>query len=205
MRRVATPGQLVDVVAEATGIARQTVSDHDRKLAEAGLRKSGGRGRNAAKMGPEDATALLLALLSGKGGAETVPAVRRLWALEPHPDNLPVYSTSFDQSAMRGALVPTSAKNLGDTLAGLLDTAARGQLVPTMEASSATGKYLLYVLHMSGSGVVDVALFIDDRGEIVRFGRRQQELPNGFTEAREIRTSVLEAVGAALADRQVGI
>ena len=61
---MASPGQLVDLISEALGVPRATVALHDRNLAEAGLRKMGGRGPSAAIMDSVDAANLLIAVVA---------------------------------------------------------------------------------------------------------------------------------------------
>ena len=60
---MATPGQMVQTMADVLGIPAATVSQYDRQLAEAGLRTTGGRGPSAAKVGATDAANLLIAIL----------------------------------------------------------------------------------------------------------------------------------------------
>jgi len=72
---MATPGELVKVVAAATGTDLATVTHHDRNLVTAGLRTKGGRGTSAAKVTPRDGAHLLTAVLGSehiKDSAETV-------------------------------------------------------------------------------------------------------------------------------------
>jgi hypothetical protein len=59
---MATPGQLVQVMADALGISKATVIQYDRVLAENGLRSRSGRGTSAAKITSHDAANLLIAL-----------------------------------------------------------------------------------------------------------------------------------------------
>jgi hypothetical protein len=59
---MATPGELVRTVAQVLGIPEATVTQHDRNLASAGLRTKGGRGRSAARVTPQDAAHLLIAI-----------------------------------------------------------------------------------------------------------------------------------------------
>ncbi len=61
---MASPGQLVDFVSRMLGVPRATVALHDRNLAEAGLRKMGGRGPSAAAMDSVDAANLLIAVVA---------------------------------------------------------------------------------------------------------------------------------------------
>lgn len=203
---MATPGQLVDAIAAATGVPRPTVADYDRRLAESGLRKSGGRGLSAAKMGPEDAAALLLALLSGEGGSRTVPAVKRLWALLPDAAAKPTYSMTFRQEWLAAPVIDPAAKTAGEVLTSLLATAAAGHL--THRLTLAGGEPGVLVSHIARSSDLRISIFADDidnpNGDHVLFGKRAKPQPGGMAEVRHFGLEVIEAVGGALAEKTVG-
>jgi DNA-binding transcriptional ArsR family regulator len=78
---VATSGQLVEAVSEATGTAAETVVVHMRNLREAGLVDIRGRGRSAAKMTARDAARLVMAVLGTSHVKESVGAVLSFGAL----------------------------------------------------------------------------------------------------------------------------
>jgi hypothetical protein len=59
---MATPGQLVEAMADALGISKATVFQYDRVLSEHGLRSKRGRGTSAAKVTPLDVANLLTAI-----------------------------------------------------------------------------------------------------------------------------------------------
>ena len=59
---MATPGQLVQVMADALGMSKATVFQYDRVLSEHGLRSKRGRGTSAAKVTSHDAANLLTAI-----------------------------------------------------------------------------------------------------------------------------------------------
>jgi hypothetical protein len=61
---MATPGMLVQVMAETLGIPAPTVTQFDRVLSENGLRSKSGRGTSAAKVTAKDAANLLIALMA---------------------------------------------------------------------------------------------------------------------------------------------
>jgi hypothetical protein len=89
-RRMATPGQLVQVMADALGISRATVFQYDRVLSEHGLRSKHGRGTSAAKVTSRDAANLLTAIaaasplgLSAKDSAEICKKFSALRSLGP--------------------------------------------------------------------------------------------------------------------------
>jgi hypothetical protein len=78
---LATSGQLVEAVSEATGFAPETVVVHMRNLREADLIGVRGRGRSAAKMTSRDAARLLMAVLGTSHVKESVGAVLSFGAL----------------------------------------------------------------------------------------------------------------------------
>lgn len=57
-----TPGELIKVVASATGVAEATVTTYHRSLREAGLVTKGGRGTSAARPTSQDAARVLIAV-----------------------------------------------------------------------------------------------------------------------------------------------
>ena len=74
---MATPGELVETVAEALDIEAATVTQYDRVLAEAGLRSKGGRGTSAAKVTARDGANLLIAIMGAPlAGAAVKDAAR---------------------------------------------------------------------------------------------------------------------------------
>lgn len=60
---MATPGQLINGMALALNLPRETVTVYDRFLVESGFRTKGGRGRSAAKVTTADAATLLATIL----------------------------------------------------------------------------------------------------------------------------------------------
>jgi hypothetical protein len=71
-----TPGQLVKAVAIAMDVPEETVVQHDRNLAVAGLRTTGARGRNAPDVTPLDAARLFIAVLASVRTKDSVDTVR---------------------------------------------------------------------------------------------------------------------------------
>lgn len=154
-------------------------------------------------MGPEDAAALLLALLSGEGGSRTIPTLQRLWVLKPDPKAAPTRGVEFKQDWLPDPVIEPAAETLGEVLTSLFATAAAGQLRERLaRASSKPG---LFVSHFARSFEVDVSIFSDDpdapAGDFVRFGEEQKPDIGGMAEIRHVHLDVFEAVGAALADR----
>lgn len=74
---MASPGELVKLIAACTGEDEPTVSVHDRNLVIAGLRSKSGRGRSAAKVTARDAACILTALLGSAKVRDSVDTVHR--------------------------------------------------------------------------------------------------------------------------------
>ena len=74
-----TPGQLVKAMSIALNTPLETVTQHDRNLAIAGLRTTGARGRNAPHVTTLDAARLLAAIL---GSIRTMDSVVTVEGLE---------------------------------------------------------------------------------------------------------------------------
>lgn len=81
---MATPGELVKVIASATGEDEATVAQHDRNLVVAGLRTRGGRGRSAAKVTSRDAAMLLTAVLGSHRVKDSAETARRYIETQEH-------------------------------------------------------------------------------------------------------------------------
>jgi hypothetical protein len=82
---MATPGQLVEVMADVLGISKATAVQYDRVLAENGLRSKHGRGTSAAKVTARDAANLLTAIgassLFGLSAKDAVEICKKYSAL----------------------------------------------------------------------------------------------------------------------------
>jgi hypothetical protein len=66
------PNQLVETLAGVLDVPVQTVAQHDRILVLSGHRKSGGRGRSAARLTPADAANLIIAVVGAPVSGPTV-------------------------------------------------------------------------------------------------------------------------------------
>jgi len=73
-----TPGQLVKAMSIALNTPLETVTQHDRNLAIAGLRTTGARGRNAPHVTTLDAARLLAAILGSIRTMDSVVTVEGL-------------------------------------------------------------------------------------------------------------------------------
>ncbi|WP_128754963.1 hypothetical protein [Methylobacterium sp. GXF4] len=76
---------LIESVADALGVDVATVVTHDRNLLIAGLRTRGGRGRAAARMTPNDAANLIIAVAGADQVQNSVVAVQNFASLRFDP------------------------------------------------------------------------------------------------------------------------
>ncbi|HWM47077.1 MAG TPA: hypothetical protein VNR11_09215 [Xanthobacteraceae bacterium] len=134
-----TPSELVSAVAEALNIPEPELVQRDRRLAEAGLRTSGGRGASAPEMGFEDAAKLLIAGLSAVKYANTVATVNDLWkaTLDPAPRTGrggDLGTALVLQKSVEGVFgeftraIQTPSCSFGDALTALLRDCKSGQM-----------------------------------------------------------------------------
>lgn len=140
---MASPGELVKVIADVLGVPEPQVIQHDRNLAVAGLRAVGGRGRSAAKMAPLDAANLLIGVAASSMVKETVEVVKDYAFLPPNSgeiqtdhkhrtDVTPKWELSgFPVPALQA--LPNNHK-FRDALACLIQAATDGSLDRAIEA-----------------------------------------------------------------------
>lgn len=108
---MASPKELVQVVARETGVSEATVIVHDRNLALAGLRSVGGRGRAAARMTYQDAANLIIAVAASRNVKDSAKTVE---AYAPLPASSPLTFDDDGVQVLRGA-------TFGDALAAFLE------------------------------------------------------------------------------------
>jgi hypothetical protein len=73
-----TPGQLVEAISIALDASEETVVQHDRNLAVAGLRTTGARGRNAPHVTHLDAARVIVAALGSVRTKDSVETIKKL-------------------------------------------------------------------------------------------------------------------------------
>jgi hypothetical protein len=126
---MAYPRQLVQTIAQAFGLSEATVAVHDRLLAENGLRVSGGRGRSASQVRPEDAANLLIAIagapISGPSVRETIQTVARYAHL---PAKHPTYNQQGNWDGIRALSGLTKGHSFSAALSEIIRAFARGDL-----------------------------------------------------------------------------
>lgn len=100
---MATPGELIKIVAETCHLPEVTVATYYKFLREAGLTTKGGRGPSAAKMQPSDVANLFIALAASsqaKNGPSTVIRFRAYPRRQQYVQyNLPIAGDTFGEFA----------------------------------------------------------------------------------------------------------
>lgn len=131
---MATPGQLVETMAEALGIPAETVTNYDRVLSESGMRSKSGRGRGAAKVTAGDAANLLIAILgspiagaSVKEAANTCRTYGSLPAIKYASGSYGSGKTSFTKLGLPMLDELPNKHTLHDGLSQLIGSAAKGE------------------------------------------------------------------------------
>jgi len=128
---MATPGQLVQVMADTLGISKATVTQYDRVLAENGLRSRGGRGTSAARITSRDGANLLIALAvspilssSAKDAAANCEAYASLPVLGGDLST----RKNFAKFGLPTLADLPKGHSFGDALSALIDAAAKGEV-----------------------------------------------------------------------------
>jgi hypothetical protein len=188
---MASPGQLVQTMADVLGVPKTTSRVHDRHLAIAGLRSMHGRGRGAAKVTSRDAASLLIAILGSATLEDSVRTVERYGATRPASQNTghpyarlgiaELERLPKDHSLIE-AIEALIASSTTGSLAALMDEwregtrATRAMVAPMMEIS---------VLVMGTLGEVRIAGMKEGRTAAVRYAlptpwdRKRGKRPSG--------------------------
>lgn len=137
---MATPGDLVRIIAKVLGLSVGTVTQVDRNLASAGLRTKTGRGPSAAQVTSQDAANLLIAIAGAPiSGAWVKEAERICLAYR----SLRAYGvmTKFGDFSRLKSRYPTlktltHRHTLGDAIATLIDSIDAGEFGSSNDSSS---------------------------------------------------------------------
>ena len=127
---MATPGELVHIVAHVLGISEATVVQHDRNLTAGGLRTKGGRGPSAAHVTSLDAANLLIAIcgapISGASVKETLTTCNRYGSLQAYNGGkLGAFSNVKSQLPTLGKL--HHGHSFRDAISALIESLAAGE------------------------------------------------------------------------------
>jgi hypothetical protein len=125
---MATPGELVHVMAGVLGVSGATITQYDRVLAENGLRSKSGRGRSAAKVTSRDAVNLLIAVATSPlFGSSAKDAVRNCKVYGSMPIVAPRSSKNFSQLGLPILDSFPQEHSFGDALSALIDAVGEGE------------------------------------------------------------------------------
>jgi hypothetical protein len=108
---MATPKELVAMIAHQTGVPEGTMILHDRNLLNAGLRSEGQRGRGKSTVTFEDAANLLIAVAGSRNVKDSAKTVREYGSLRA---SKPLIFDDAGKEVKRG-------ESFGDALAALLE------------------------------------------------------------------------------------
>lgn len=120
---MAHPGLLVETIADALGVPRQTVIQHDRELAASGYRRKGGRGRSAVHVTTDDAANLLIAVVAAPVSG---PVVKETVATFERYAFLPAWKEMYHEPADWSELKVLSELSKGHNLSSALSAIIRG-------------------------------------------------------------------------------
>jgi hypothetical protein len=130
---MAGPAELVEALSKATGVAKATVVDIDRRLVTAGLRTKGGRGLSAARMTALDAARLLTAIIGSPQANASAEAVNRY--SETHVDRWRSSDGLFGAIEVNDLAALPVRHSFVDGLAALIASASNGALAAMTAAS----------------------------------------------------------------------
>ena len=126
---MATPGQLVNILADVLGISKASVVQYDRLLAENGLRSKRGRGTSAAKVTCVDAANLLITLAasasSGAAPKDAVNVCRKFGSFAAVP--IEDWQASCSKLGLGLLSKLPQEHSLRTALAALIEAAAKGE------------------------------------------------------------------------------
>jgi hypothetical protein len=192
---MASPGQLVQVMADVLGIPRATAFQFDRVLAESGLRSKHGRGTSAAKVTPRDAANLLTAIgaasplgLSAKNAAEICTAFSSLTSVGPTEAKSEVAKLGLDSLAN----LP-DGHSFGDALSALIECGGKIQF-SSLDEGSVYAQFIgpsPSAQIVVGSRLFGIYVHAPKRGRSSRSGR----VEGGLVHTSSVGTSAIRALG----------
>jgi hypothetical protein len=205
--RMTTPGQLVQVMAEVLGVSKGRVVQHDRELAENGLRSKRGRGTSAAKVTSRDAANLLISLAasasSGAAPKDAVTVCRKYGSFVAVPLDDWQASCSKLGLSLLSELPPEHA--LRKALAALISSAAKGELSPSSDVQVwvqfLAPEPAAHILCSSDKlGVETHQHYVDVNPAAARRIARQGRFRGDLVTMSTIGLPTLRALGALVAD-----
>ncbi|HEY8066251.1 MAG TPA: hypothetical protein VIF40_16225 [Methylosinus sp.] len=215
---MATPGELVKVIAASTGEDEATVAQHDRNLVMAGLRSKGGRGRSAANVKPRDAAHILTAILGSPRVKDSVETVERYTLTQEHhaywhehyPDKLQGMGKA---NVWEDYGIPELAKlppdhSFVDALSVIIAIAAEGKLKNELSGYWSLENIKIIVTSPSTYARISISYFQHkDQNASVQADYRPNDLPADWVKNKGLRRSTemnalpIIYIGALLAGR----
>ena len=198
---MATPGQLVQAMADALGIAKATVVQYDRVLAENGFRSMRGRGTSAAKVTSQDAAHLLTAIgasyLLGLSAKDAVVICKKFSAL------ISVGPAEAKSEVAKFGLEVLATLPVGHSFEKALSTLIKSAGEPGFSAGDDAGIWVQFVGPIPAAQIVVGATlfghYVDPRRyKHLSLGDRVQA---GFAHTTSVSTPTIRALGALVAGR----
>jgi hypothetical protein len=172
---MASPGQLVQVMADALGISRAAVTQYDRVLAENGLRTKAGRGRSAAQVTSTDAANLLIAIAgappSGLPAKDAVRICKNFSSLSHIEGNW--QATNLSKLGLTKLARLPDAHSFGSALSALIGSVRKGELYE-MPADE------IWVNFVGPKSSAEIVIRSDELNLELRFLYRNVRKPGGL-------------------------
>ena len=197
-----TPGQLVKAMSIALNTPLETVTQHDRNLAVAGLRTTGARGRNAPHVTTLDAARLLAAIL---GSIRTMDSVVTVEGLE----SAVLYRQGDAEPGSTDTFVFVDKRHRKEPAQDFSAIAALPRQHSFIEALDALIKFaialpsedeaerLSYAHIFCSMPWGTASIFIPGAGEQLEYGPGKRQLELGIEQTRTIYGYVLLVLGIA--------
>jgi hypothetical protein len=182
---MASPKQLVEVIAATFNVSKATVTVHDRNLSVAGLRTMAGRGRAAAQVTSRDAANLMVAVAASRNVRDSVYTVEQFGGFQS--------KQAWDSYLFN----PPEMKRLGknhtvvEAISALIESAMSGTLKECAEQTTGVPADLrksdsLFSIRVTFKGASHIALLAtiaveteDDRETDVHFYSRTTSIVKG--------------------------
>jgi hypothetical protein len=130
---MATPAQLLNVIASTTGVPLPTLVDIDRRLVTAGLRRKAGRGRSAVQMSTLDAARLLTVLLGSSQANTSVEALERYF--HAYHDKVRLEAAVRNADCLEDLVGLPAKHSFVDALETVIFSTSSGSLAPLMNGT----------------------------------------------------------------------